>query len=170
MTIGEVTEVTDTMKAVRNRVQQETANELMGVECHQLLPVTVAIILPSERDVIAAHGNEAGVGDGNTVGIAAEIGQHLCRACEGRLGIDHPIDTLRLPYGSIECGRIGQAGDVAEELQLALSWACFSCWRNSRRNRRDRTRTGRKKFGRKTTHRDWSADNPPPGTMQWTCG
>ena len=40
--------------------------------------------------------------------------------------------------------------------------------RNKRRNRRESTRTGRKKPGRHCTHRALSGEMPPPGTMQWT--
>ena len=42
--------------------------------------------------------------------------------------------------------------------------------RKRRRNRRDSTRTGRKKPGLQAIQRDPSGDRPPPGTMTWTCG
>jgi hypothetical protein len=42
--------------------------------------------------------------------------------------------------------------------------------RNSRRNRRESTRTGRKKPGWHDTHRLPSSEMPPPGTTMWTCG
>src|SRR5215207_3349843 len=46
---------------------------------------------------------------------------------------------------------------------------CRPC-RNSRRNRRERTRTGRKKPGRQAIQRVPSSEGPPPGTTQWMCG
>src|SRR3984893_17661346 len=42
--------------------------------------------------------------------------------------------------------------------------------RNSRRNSRESTRTGRKKPGRQDTHLWPSKEMPPPGTIMWTCG
>ncbi len=53
------------------------------------------------------------------MGIAAEIGQHLFGSGKWRLGVDHPVDTPRFFDNAIECGRIGQTGDIAKEPKLA---------------------------------------------------
>src|SRR6478735_11204955 len=119
MAVGKQAVMTNAVKAVRNGVKQETADELVGIERHYLLPATVAIILPTEGDAIAVHADEAGIGDGNAMGIAAEIGQHLFGSGKWRLGIDHPVDTPRFFDNVIECRRIGQVGDIAKELKLA---------------------------------------------------
>lgn len=118
MAIGKQAVMTNAVKAVRNGVKQETADELMGIECHYLLPAARSIILPSECDSIAIDADEAGIGDGDAMGIAPEIGQHLFGSGKGRLGIDDPADTPRFFDHAVECGRTGQAGDVAEELKL----------------------------------------------------
>ena len=52
----------------------------------------------------------------------------------------------------------------------AARWALPSSSRKRRRNRRESTRTGRKKPGRQATQRSPSGDSPPPGTMPWTWG
>ena len=62
MAIGKQAEVTNAVKAVRNRVKQKTADELVGIERHHLLPAARSIILPSEGDSIAIDADEAGVG------------------------------------------------------------------------------------------------------------
>ena len=36
------------------------------------------------------------VGDGDAMGIAADIVQDVCRACKGRLGVDHPLFGIEL--------------------------------------------------------------------------
>lgn len=64
--------------------------ELIGIERHDLRPAAMTIIPPAERDAIVNHADQAGIGDGDTMGVAAEISQHLLRAAEGRLGIDDP--------------------------------------------------------------------------------
>lgn len=77
MAIGKQAVMTNAVKAVWNRVKQETADELVRIERHQLLLAGRSIILPSEGDLVSIDVDEAGVGDGNAMGIAAEIGQHL---------------------------------------------------------------------------------------------
>src|SRR5712692_6557166 len=48
--------------------------------------------------------------------------------------------------------------------------AAASFSRTSLRNRRESTRTGRKKPGRQAIQRSPSREMPPPGTIMWTCG
>ena len=53
------------------------------------------------------------------MGVAAEIGQDLARAAEGRLGIDDPVDLVHLADEVSESGRLGEMGEVAEEAERA---------------------------------------------------
>ena len=53
------------------------------------------------------------------MGVAAEIGQHLLRAAEGRLGIDDPLDPAQLAKPAGEGGGLGEAGERAEEAEFA---------------------------------------------------
>ncbi len=50
MAVGEEAVVADAMEAVRQGVQQEAADELVGGEGHDLRLAVVAIILPAEGD------------------------------------------------------------------------------------------------------------------------
>jgi len=65
-----------------------------------------------------------------------------------------------------------QALDLAKERQPACRVGIDkrSQVRKSRRNRRESTRTGRRKLGLQRTQRAPSSDIPPPGTIMWTCG
>jgi hypothetical protein len=58
-------------------------------------------------------------GDGNAMGAAAEMGQHLFRYCKWRLDVDNPVDAVRCFDGAIECGWISHTGTIAKELKLA---------------------------------------------------
>ena len=49
-------------------------------------------------------------------------------------------------------------------------WVACRSGFNSRRNRRESTRTGRKKPDRHATQRSPSREMPPPGTIMWMCG
>ena len=58
---------------------------------HAALLAAMGIVLPAEGDALAVEAEQAVVGDGDAMGIAAEIAQHLRRAAQGLLGIDHPV-------------------------------------------------------------------------------
>ena len=107
------------MEAVRQGVEQEAADELVGVEGHDLRLAVVAIVLPAEGDVIVGHGDQPRIGDGDAVGVATEIGQHLLRPAERRLCIDDPFDAPQVAEATSEAGRFGEVGEIAEQAELA---------------------------------------------------
>ena len=63
-----------------------------------------------------------------------------------------------------------EVDEIGEELQVAGIEHASRPSRNKRRNRRERTRTGKKKLGRHESSVRRSGEMPPPGTMQWTWG
>src|SRR5208282_966558 len=69
MTVAQEAEVPDAMKPVRQDVDQEAANELIGIQGHDLLAVAIAVVLPPEPDLAVVHGHQAIIGDGDAVGI-----------------------------------------------------------------------------------------------------
>lgn len=85
MAVGEEAIVPDAVEAVGQRVQEEAADELVGVQRHDLRPAAVAVILPAERDAVVVHADQPGIGDGDAMGVGAEIGQHLLRPAKGGL-------------------------------------------------------------------------------------
>jgi len=68
---GEQAIVADAVEAVRQDVDQESADELTGGECHDLLTIAPlgAIVLASEGDIGAVAGDQPAVGDGDAVGM-----------------------------------------------------------------------------------------------------
>ncbi len=68
--------------------------KLARIERHHLAAAFVPIVLPAEADRVVGHGEEPSVRDGDAVGVAAETGQRLPEAAEGRLGVDHPVDPV----------------------------------------------------------------------------
>ena len=88
------------------------------------------------------------------MGVAAEIGQHLLRPAEGRLGVDDPFEATDFGQQAGEGIGLCQVGEIAEEAQAArIDGRLAVASRKSRRNRRDSTRTGRKKPGRQEIQR-----------------
>jgi hypothetical protein len=50
----------------------------------------VSGVSPAEGDVAVGESNQSMVGDGDTMGVGAEIAQHMFWPAEG-LGIDDPV-------------------------------------------------------------------------------
>ena len=72
-------------------MEQEAAQELVDRQGHQSLLVAVSGISPAKGDVVVGKSNEPVVGDGDPMGIVAEIAQRMFWAAEGRLGVDDPV-------------------------------------------------------------------------------
>ena len=89
---GEQAVMADAVKAARQDVEQEPADELVGGERHELLPVgsVATVVLVAEGDAGLVEGDQAAVRDGDPVGLARQVGEHRLGTCEGRLGVDGP--------------------------------------------------------------------------------
>src|SRR5450631_2730843 len=85
--------ITDALKSLGQDMDQETSDELPGVERHYLLSVLVAIVLPPEAYLAILDIDDPVVGDCHPVCVASDIFENLLSAREGWLGIDHPVDA-----------------------------------------------------------------------------
>jgi hypothetical protein len=92
MAVGHEAEVADAVETVGQHMKQEAANELVGLELHDLCRAVLAIVFPREGDMIVVECDEPAVGDRDAMGVAAEIGQDLCGSAEGPLGVNNPSD------------------------------------------------------------------------------
>ena len=61
-------------------MEQEASQELIHRESHEPLFVAVRGIAPAEGDVAMGEGDEPGVGDGDAMGVGAEIAQDMLRS------------------------------------------------------------------------------------------
>ena len=108
----------DAVEALGQHVHQEAPDKLVRVKPHGLpaaradaqtwpdtwpgqkwfvfslfYAASGAIVLPTERDVGVVGGNEAAVGDGDTMRVTGEIAQHLLGSRERRLAVNYPVDA-----------------------------------------------------------------------------
>ena len=83
----------DTDEALGQNVEQKPAQEFLRGDGHGSLFVTASVIPPTEPDVVVIEGNEPMVGDGDSVGIAPEVADHLLGSTEGWFGINNPVLT-----------------------------------------------------------------------------
>lgn len=122
MTIGEKAKVAHAVEAIRKHMKEKAPDELVGMKTHDLLTVATVstIILPSEGDMVVIDMDDAAVCDGNTMGVAAKIGEHLIRTTEWRLRIDHPFDAASAGKMAGECLVIVEMSEFVEELQLVF--------------------------------------------------
>ena len=76
---GEQAVVPDAVQALWQHVDEEAADKLLGGERHLLISIAAfdAVVLPLEGDALLVEGNQATVGDGNTVGVGWRHGQEV---------------------------------------------------------------------------------------------
>lgn len=120
MTVAEQAEVTDAHEARGQAVAEEATDELSGFERHDSRLVVVASIPPAERDVPCFEFEEAMIGDGDLVGVTAEIREPLRGPPEGRLSIDDPCTVPTTCQKVSEGGGIGERRELAVKLSPAL--------------------------------------------------
>ena len=97
MPVGEVAEVADAHEAAGQQVQEKAAQELFDRQGHELLLVAMSGVSPAEGDVVIGESNQPVVGDGDAMGVSAEIAQRVFRPTEGPLGVDDPVMAIQEP-------------------------------------------------------------------------
>ena len=105
MPIGEEAEVADTHKAARQQVQEEATQELIDAQSHQPLLVAASGVAPAKGHVALGESNQSAVGNGDTMGVGAEIAQHMFRPAERPLGVDDPVVSKQDPKPGSEGAR-----------------------------------------------------------------
>ena len=65
--------------------------------------------------MVVFAGLDAAVGDGDAMGVAAEIGENLRGSAERLLGVDDPVEATHGGQMRGESGWVSQIGEIAEE-------------------------------------------------------
>jgi hypothetical protein len=78
-----------------------------------------SVVLPGEADLAVGERDQPAVGDGDAMGVTAELGKHLFGAAERWLGVDHPVEVQQFAEMAGEGLRPGKAGEIVEEPKLA---------------------------------------------------
>jgi hypothetical protein len=118
MAVAQEAIMADPLKAVRQYMQQKAPQKFVGRQRHHLLLVLVFVIFVSEGDLSIFQLLETNVGDGDTMGIAAQIIEDPIRTAEWRLGVDHPFILMERRHIPGETLGIGQLLHLAGELEL----------------------------------------------------
>ena len=91
MAVGEEAEVADLGKLLGKDVKEEAADELVGVESHASGAVVAVAVAPPEGHLPVLECQQAVIGDGDAVRIAAEVIEDLSGSPKGRFGVDDPF-------------------------------------------------------------------------------
>jgi hypothetical protein len=105
-------EVPDLVETGRQDMEQEAADERLGA--HGGAPTDPG----REGDGVVGDGDEAVIGDGDPVGVAAEVGEDLPGGSEGQLGVYDPVlavDGAEEPGEGTELGEVGSRAVECEE-------------------------------------------------------
>lgn len=92
--------VADAVESTGEHVEEESPDELLGRERHDLLLIVVSIVPPVETDLSVFDGHDPMVGNRHSVRVAPDVVHHLLGSREGRLGVDDPFDiahTIEMP-------------------------------------------------------------------------
>lgn len=119
--VGDEAVVSDTVETLWQDVDEETADELVGIEGHGFVSISLfsPVIFVFEGDAVIILGDQSGVGDSDAVGISGEVSQYRLGPLEGSFGIEVPVEFAQ---GLDEFGegiRVNEVLMRAEELQLS---------------------------------------------------
>jgi len=89
--MGEETEVADAHEAWGKDVEEKASQELLHRQGHEAWLVSVGGVSPAEGDLVTGQRDEAMVGDGDAMGVGAQVVEDVLRATERRLAVDHPL-------------------------------------------------------------------------------
>jgi hypothetical protein len=95
--VGQEAEKANANEALGQHMQQEPPQELVGGDGHFPLLAAVGVVLPPKGDLAIGQLDKAVVGNSYPVCVSRQIMEHMLRAAEGRLGIDHPIPAEQFP-------------------------------------------------------------------------
>ena len=117
--VGEEAVMANAVKAFRQDVREEPANELMRGERHGLVLVRPLnpVILEFEGDAIGIGRDQPAVGDGDAVSISQQISKHRFGPGERLFCICYPFGLAQRFEESGEGSAVGKVGAIAEELQ-----------------------------------------------------
>src|SRR5208283_827428 len=100
--VGEEAEVADAYETAWQQVEQEAAQELFDSQSHDPLLVAVSGVAPAKRYVARGESNQPAVGNGDAMGVGAQIAQHMFRPAERPFGVDDPVVAKQDPKPSCE--------------------------------------------------------------------
>jgi len=101
--------------SVRQYVNKESPDELLGLERHGFLLIAVGVISPTEGYLAVLKSKDTVVANSNPMGISAEILEDASDSVEGRLAIDYPFLVVEPSSEDFKRSRLFEMPDTAWE-------------------------------------------------------
>jgi hypothetical protein len=120
LSVGEKAVVANADEAFGQDVKEKAADELQRIENHGALSARLGVVLPAKGDLAVVNRDKPLVGDGDPVGVAREVLEHLLRAAEGRLGVDDPVFAAEVCPPACPTTSSRQRFELTMEGELAL--------------------------------------------------
>ena len=89
--VSQEAEVTDAHEAIGQDVEQEAADEFVGIKDDGLFSIPIFSISVTQGDLAVLDLEDAVIGESDTVGVAAEVIENGVRRAEGLFRVDDPI-------------------------------------------------------------------------------
>ena len=109
ISVGEQAVVADFHEAPRQDVKAEAAQKLCQREGHRpdLALVGIVLVAEGDRPVLTVQSLQAAVGDGDPVGVTAQIREDRLRTGKGPFGVDDPLVTAETTEPASKDHRVG---------------------------------------------------------------
>lgn len=118
--VGEEPEMADAGEGDRERVEEESAEELVGMKGHDFGLGGIAVIFPAEGNMVIGDLGQTVVGNGDAVGVSAQITKDMVWPGEGGFGVDDPVGGAEAVDKRSEGLGIGESGQTAVEREFPL--------------------------------------------------
>ena len=97
-----------------------TAQELISASVIAFF-IMVGGVAPAKGDLVVGERDQAMIGDGHAMGVAAEILEHVFGSTEGRLAVNHPMACERVVEPGGEDLGMSEPRQIAVKVQLPVS-------------------------------------------------
>ena len=99
-------------------MKEEPSDELIGLERHGLLFISIGIVPPAEGDITVLDLEDTVIADSDPVGISAQVLKDTLGTVEGWLAVDNPFFMVELSSEHLKGSGILQMTDAAGEDKL----------------------------------------------------
>ena len=96
-------------------MEKEAANELSRIEPHDAASVVVPGVPPAEAYLTVLEAEKSSVRDGDAMGVAGQILQHMLGSTKGRLRVDDLLSAPQASKQRVKGARRRQCRQLASE-------------------------------------------------------
>ena len=93
---GKKSEVANAHEALWKQMKQKALQEFLCRQWQLFLHVSMRTVSPGEGNFSVLERNQAMIRNGHSMGVAAEIFEHLLRPAEWGLAVNHPIVAIEV--------------------------------------------------------------------------